>query len=85
MFQECTNLNIDISNWDVTNVGNASEFMLNTSLTPTNLDAIYNGWGPQNVKNGVTATFTPTKYTSAGAAGRADLDVHWTLQDGGLE
>ena len=84
MFQDCANLNIDISNWDVTNVGNASEFMLNTSLTPTNLDAIYNGWGPQNVKNGVTATFTPTKYTSAGAAGRADLDVHWTLQDGGI-
>jgi surface protein len=24
MFQECTNLNIDISNWDVTNVTNAS-------------------------------------------------------------
>jgi surface protein len=85
MFQECTNLNIDISNWDVTNITNASLFMLNTSLTPANLDAIYNGWGSQNVNNGVTATFTPTKYTSAGAAGRADLDVHWTLQDGGLE
>ena len=85
MFQECTNLNIDISNWDVTNITNASLFMFNTGLTPANLDAIYNGWGSQNVNNGVTATFTPTKYTSAGAAGRADLDVHWTLQDGGLE
>ena len=85
MFQECTNLNIDISNWDATNITNASLFMFNTGLTPANLDAIYNGWGSQNVNNGVTATFTPTKYTSAGAAGRADLDVHWTLQDGGLE
>jgi len=85
MFQECTNLNIDISNWDVTNITNASLFMFNTGLTPANLDAIYNGWGSQNVNNGVTATFTPTKYTSAGAAGRADLDVHWTINDGGLE
>ena len=85
MFNNSPNVDINLSNWDVTNITNASQFMSNTGLTPANLDAIYNGWGSQNVNNGVTVDFTPTKYTSAGAAGRADLDVHWTINDGGLE
>ena len=85
MFSNCTNLPVNVSDWDVTSVANANSFMINTALTPSNLDAIYNGWGSQNVINGVTVDFTPTKYTSAGASGRADLDVHWTIYDGGLE
>ena len=83
-FASCSSFNHSLENWNITKVSNASQFMSNTGLTPTNLDAIYNSWGPQNVNNGVTISFSPTKYTSAGAAGRADLDVHWTIQDGGI-
>jgi surface protein len=85
MFSNCNNLNIDVSNWDVTSVTGAISFMQSTALTPTNLDALYNSWGYQNVNNGVTIQFGTTKYTSAGAAGRAALVEHWTINDGGLE
>ena len=85
-FSNCSSFNQSLANWNITKVSNASGFMQNTGLTPTNLDAIYNGWGYQNITtgSGVTIIFTPTKYTSAGAAGRAALAEHWTVQDGGI-
>lgn len=85
MFAGCTSFNQDLSGWDVSNVGNARQSFQNTGLVPANLDAIYNSWGYQNLKNGVTISFFPTKYTSAGAAGRAAMDYHWDIFDGGLE
>ena len=86
-FSSCSSFNQSLANWNITKVNNASSFMSNTGLTPTNLDAIYNSWGYQNITtgSGVLINFTPTKYTSAGAAGRAALAEHWTVQDGGLE
>ena len=83
-FAICSSFNHSLENWDVSNVNDAGSFMRNTSLTPTNLDAIYNSWGVQNLNNGVSISFNPTQYTSAGASGRAAMAAHWTINDGGI-
>ena len=85
MFANCPNLDINISNWNVENVFSASNFMVAGKLSTSNLDAIYNSWGYQNLKNGVSISFANSQYSSAGVAGRNELSQHWTITDGGLE
>jgi surface protein len=87
MFNGATAFNQDISRWNIGNVTNFTNFMASkTDLTfsSSNLDAIYNGWGSQNVKPGITISFGTAKYSAAGASGRAALiSKGWTIIDGG--
>ena len=81
--------NQNIGGWDISNVTDFGGFLDNalpTSFSPSNLDAIYNGWSLLTVQPNVTVSFGVAKYTSAGAAGRAILDNapnNWTITDGG--
>ena len=88
-FGDLMTFNQNIGSWDISNVTSFSNFLDNalpTSFSPSNLDAIYNGWSLLTVQPNVTVSFGVAKYTSAGAAGRAILDNapnNWTITDGG--
>jgi len=76
----------DIGAWEPIAATNFSNFMSRTkNLSPENLDSIYINWSTLNLKSNVSISFGSSKYTSAGAAGRAKLvnDFGWTIADGG--
>jgi hypothetical protein len=57
-----------------------------TTLSATNLNAIYNGWSLLTLQPNIAITFGTAKYTAAGQAGRNILTGapnNWTITDGG--
>lgn len=85
-FRNASLVNFDLSAWDVSLVTGALNFMLDTSLSTINYDALLISWGAQSVLSGVDINFSPTTYTAGGAAeaGRDDLiAAGWTITDGG--
>lgn len=65
------------------------DFIFNTSMTPANLDNIYNGWWNAYVISGLGPQgdfATDVQYTAAGAVNRDNLIniLGWTIVDGGL-
>lgn len=89
-FGDLMTFNQNIGGWDVSNVTSFGTFLDGaspTSFSPSNLNAIYNGWSQLNVQPNITVSFGVAKYTAAGAAGRAILTnapKSWTITDGGL-
>jgi len=77
----------DIGNWNPISTTNFNEFMgnRNKQLSSANLDSIYNSWSTKSVKSNLSISFSGSKYTSSGAAGRAVLvnTFGWTIVDGG--
>jgi surface protein len=90
MFASCTSFNKNIGSWDVANVTNFFNFMDGitfATFSPTNLDAIYNGWSASGVKPNISISFGTIRYTSAGAVAKAALIAppnNWIILDGGL-
>ncbi|CAA9199043.1 hypothetical protein FLACOL7796_02548 [Flavobacterium collinsii] len=90
VFSSNSNFNQNIGSWNISNVTNFSDFMYGkdtTTLSSTNLDAIYNGWSSRPVKPSISITFGAAKYTSASAAARAILTGTpntWRIIDGGI-
>ena len=90
MFYEAITFNKNIGSWDVANVTNFFNFMDGitfATFSPTNLDAIYNGWSASGVKPNINISFGTIRYTSAGAVAKAALIAppnNWTILDGGL-
>ena len=85
-FREADAFDQDLSNWNVSNVNNATNFMYNASgLSTTNYDRTLSGWSSQSVNNGVNIHFGGSQYSTAtGAAYRATLvSKGWTITDGG--
>ncbi|MNR38682.1 hypothetical protein D3C85_1568050 [compost metagenome] len=86
MFYQNKAFNQDISNWNISLVGDFTNFMANTAraMSTINMDLIFNGWSSRARKTPITINFT-SAYTSAGASGRAALvDTPWTIVDGGM-
>ena len=75
----------DLSNWVVTGITNAQNFMGGCTLSTTNYDSTLSGWSSQAVQNGVNITFGSSKYSTAtGLAYRnALVSAGWTITDGG--
>jgi len=76
----------DLSNWNVSNVTNATNFMLNANgLSTTNYDRTLSGWSSQAVQSGVSIHFGGSQYSTAtGLAYRNALVASgWTITDGG--
>jgi len=76
----------DLSNWNVSNVTNATNFMLNANgLSTTNYDRTLSGWSSQAVQNGVNIHFGGSQYSTAtGLPYRNALVASgWTITDGG--
>ena len=83
---EVLNAEINLSNWTVTGITNATDFMANASgLSTTNYDSTLSGWHSQAVQNGVNIHFGSSQYSTAtGLAYRNALVASgWTITDGG--
>jgi hypothetical protein len=81
--------NVDFTRWDVRNVTDGAEFMLNgPTMTTEQYDALLITWSQLPVQPGVTWHFGAAQYTSGGAA-EAARDVltgapnNWIITDGG--
>ena len=75
----------DLSNWVVTGITNAQNFMGGCTLSTTNYDRTLSGWSSQSVQNGVSIHFGNSQYSTAtGLAYRnALVSAGWTITDGG--
>lgn len=90
MFDGATAFNQNIGSWNVANVTNFTGFMVTkTPLTfsPTNLDAIYNGWSASGVKPSINISFGGARFTNAGGLAGKNILLgapnNWTIVDGG--
>ena len=85
MLAGCTNLDVDLSNWDVSSIKNAEGFMAGAGLSTMNYDRILSGWSSQPVQSGVTISFGDTKYSiqSGELYRNALLSSGWVITDGG--
>ena len=84
-----TSFDQDLSNWNVTGITNATDFMGSSvgvcTLSTTNYDRTLSGWSSQSVQNGVSIHFGNSQYSTAtGLAYRnALVSAGWTITDGG--
>ena len=88
MLAGCTNLDPDLSNWNVSAIENAEGFMSGAGLSTMNYDRILSGWSLQAVQSGVTISFGDTKYSEATGAVFRNLltsaETGWNISDGGM-
>jgi surface protein len=89
MFDNCP-FNQNIGNWNVSGVTDFTSFMAGktpSTLSTTNLDAIYNGWSSlPSLQSSINITFGSAKYTAGSSAGKSILQTTygWTITDGGI-
>jgi len=89
MFRRALAFQQPIKNWDVKNVTNGSNFMLNKSTAnypASQLDDIFNTWSTLTyLQPNVVFNFGTINYTSAGVTGRGvltNLTNNWTIYSG---
>ena len=82
-----TPFNQDISSWNITNVTTFNEFLVDSTLSTENYDALLIGWAAQSVRINITIDFGNSQYTAGGAAEAArntlTTTYSWTISDGG--
>jgi len=88
MFYNADAFDQDISNWDINQVSNFSNFMLSaTGLSTTNYDLLLVGWEAQAPTSGININFGGSTYTAGSAAATARQSLidnySWTITDGG--
>jgi len=88
MLGNCDAFDQDLSNWVVTGIINASNFMLNANgLSTINYDSTLSGWAQQSgdLQSGVSIHFGGSKYSVASGQQYRDIltGVGWTITDGG--
>lgn len=88
MFKDATSFDQDLGIWDIALVTDATDFLLNVTLTTSNYNSLLIGWEANSHQDNVTFHGGGSKY-SAGAAttARTTLDTTdgWTITDGGQE
>ena len=86
MLAGCTNLDPDLSNWDVSAVKSAEGFMSGAGLSTENYNRILSGWSSQSVQSGVNISFGDVKYSPSSVSFRGSLtspENGWNITDGG--
>ena len=88
MLGEQDNFDQNLASWDISNITNMTNFMINASgLSTANYDATLIGWEDGTVQDNISVDFGDSKYTGGGAAAAARqalIDDHnWTITDGG--
>jgi len=97
MFRSAIVFNQDLSNWNIINVANFSDFYRSATFSTSNYDAILIGWeatlqaafpnGSGYAPN-ISINFGSGEYTGGGAAAaaRASLvsNFGWSIVDGGI-
>ena len=85
MFINCSIINPNMRNWDVSNLRNMSFMVQGTSMSVENLTACYENWSQLNLQQNVSFSAGTTKYNASGQAGRDILvnTYNWSITDGG--
>ena len=86
MFRNADTFDQNLSNWNVTSITNATNFMNSANgLSTKNYDRTLSGWSSQAVQNGVNIHFGGSQYSTAtGLAYRNALVASgWPITDGG--
>ena len=87
MFSQATNVDVDISHFDITGLTDGGQAMSLSAFSQTNYDLLLVAWEGQVEKTGVTFHAGSAKYsTGAPATARGVLTgtSTWTITDGGL-
>ena len=87
MLQGASSFNQNLGGWTLsTTLVNAQNFLVGTSMTTANYDALLNGWATQATGSGVNFS-TDLRYTESGKIGRQTLTGSrgWTISDAGLK
>ena len=89
-FTNATSFDQNIGNWNISSLFGATDMFTGVTLSPTNYDALLNGWasldaGETQIPTNITFGAGNSQYTSAGAAARELLinTYNWTITDGG--
>jgi surface protein len=93
MFETATRFNQNLGGWDVSNVATlvdenswgTSGFLEGAQLSPTNYDALLNGWSQQDLASGLTLDAGTSQYTVAAQAARQSMidSAGWIIRDEG--
>lgn len=87
MFWYTNNWNADLSNWDINQVSNFSNFLTGQTLSTVYYDALLISWAAQAPQSGITIDFGNSQYSAGGAAEAARsvlINTYgWTISDGG--
>ena len=85
MFTEASAFNGDLSSWDVSSVTSLSNFLINSSISVANYDALLTGWSALTLQQGVNFSNSTLQYCTAGEARQSIIDTYgWTITDAGL-
>ncbi|WP_259058405.1 BspA family leucine-rich repeat surface protein [Salinibacter ruber] len=86
MFAGATAFNQNIGGWDVSGVERFDRFLEGTELSPSNYDALLNGWSQLDLTNGLTFDAGESQYTAEAESARQSIidEENWTINDGGL-
>ena len=74
-----------LTNWVVTGITSATNFLDKQKLSTCNYDRTLSGWHSQAVQNGVSIDFGSSEYSSGSLPFRNALVASgWTITDGGM-
>jgi hypothetical protein len=85
-----TNIPIDIGNWDISSLTNATDMFNSTSMTLNNMDGTLRGWAKLDTAAGESAiqsnvTWSIANYTDATARQYLIDTYHWTISGGSFD
>ena len=88
-----TNLNVNLSGWNLCNCTNMTNFMFRCNIGSGNYDILLNSWEATSTGNpvkpwatGINVHFGTAKYTAASSGARQRLvNYGWTITDGGFQ
>ena len=89
MFLGATSFDLDVSDWDISNVTGMSSMFLNVTLSTDNYSKLIKGWQGQapSIQSGVIFSGGNSQYYTGGATEDARTDLintyGWTITDGG--
>lgn len=88
-----TDLNVNLSGWNLCNCTDMTNFMFNCNIGSGNYDILLNSWERSSTGNpikpwatGINVHFGKVKYTAASSGARQRLiNYGWTITDGGFQ
>ena len=84
MFADATSFDLDMSDWDITNVTDMDSMLFQVTMSTDYYDDLLISWSKQNIQNGVSFSAGFSTYC-IGAQARTTLidNFSWTITDGG--
>jgi surface protein len=88
-----TNLNVNLSGWNLCNCTNMTNFMIGSNIGTGNYSILLNSWADASTGNpikpwatGINVHFGTSRYTAASSGARQRLiNYGWTITDGGFQ